>query len=305
MAAEVLRGLWPALATLSPLHQWAPVTTGRKTGETALPPGPLHLAELARRESWITLGSGGRTDEDRPAISDDEPPEGAVYCAPPFVPNPDCWDRLYAALLTHDAPVLVSAAVAPTRLAEHAKGRVGKTNSSFLGMILAHQMLRAALARPEEAPDFSLYVDEFQNVATPSFAEMLSEARKYGLAAVLANQYCHQVSEGIRRAILGNVGSLAAFRLGPEDAALLEPQFLPAFDRRDLMNLPVGRACVSLLSGGVKARPFTMDIPAGPSRRRREPPTAPPAQVPEEEARPAEAPQASPTPATEPVAELA
>lgn len=140
-----------------------------------------------------------------------------------------------------------------------AKGHIGKMNAGFLGLVLSSLILRETLRRSPASPDFFLYVDEFQNLATPSFVEMLAEARKFRLAAILANQYLHQIPEEVRRSILGNVGTLISLRLGPEDAEILESHFSPSFDRTDLLNLPFGRACASLLVNGAKLQPFSLE----------------------------------------------
>jgi hypothetical protein len=147
-------------------------------------------------------------------------------------------------------------------LVDLAKGKLGSRFSSFLGMVLAGQLLREVRAGGKDrhkGAAFRLYVDEFQNVATPSFIEMLSETRKFGLSVVVANQYLHQVPEQIRQAILGNVGSFLSFRVGPEDAELVEKCFAPEFDQTDLLNLPVGQACASLLLEGLKAPAFSLE----------------------------------------------
>jgi len=107
--------------------------------------------------------------------------------------------------------------------------------------------------------EFILYVDEFQSLATQSFVTLLSEARKFGLSLVLANQFLAQVKDPrIVQAIFGNVATLVCFRLGQADAELMEKEFAPAFGRFDLRNLPNWHACVRTLAAGQVVRPFTL-----------------------------------------------
>ncbi len=143
------------------------------------------------------------------------------------------------------------------------KGVLGQSNSAFLGMLLSIQLLSAALARPwgqEELSDFCVFVDEFQNFTTPSFATMLAESRKFRVNLVLANQHLGQLRSDVSQAVLGNVGGLVAFRTGPADAEALAGYMSPQFGLSDLMGLPVGRACASLLMGRAKAEPFTLEV---------------------------------------------
>jgi hypothetical protein len=142
------------------------------------------------------------------------------------------------------------------------KGRLGEINSRFLGMVMIAKLQAAAMARAaqpiEQRRDFYLYVDEFQNLATPNFGVLLSEARKYRLNLILTNQYVSQVDAKITSAIAGNVGTTISFRVGPVDAELLEREFLPAFNRYDLMNLPNFHTFVSTLIDGQVSKPFSM-----------------------------------------------
>jgi len=125
------------------------------------------------------------------------------------------------------------------------KGLLGEANSTLLGMILLAKITATLMARAKDisldkkvAP-FYLYVDEFQNIASENFSILLAEARKFGLGLVLANQYLSQISDNkIRNSILGNVGTMISFRLGLDDAKILESQFLPSFNGDDLCNLP-------------------------------------------------------------------
>jgi type IV secretory pathway TraG/TraD family ATPase VirD4 len=142
------------------------------------------------------------------------------------------------------------------------KGQVGEMNAKLLGMIFVIKFQAAAMSRanvPEEQrPDFSLYVDEFQNFSTDSFASILSEARKYRLNLIVANQFIGQLTDPIRDAVFGNVGTIVSFRTGPEDADFLVKQFTPIFDARDLINLQIGQAAVRLLINGLPSQPFSM-----------------------------------------------
>ncbi len=144
------------------------------------------------------------------------------------------------------------------------KGRTGELNSKLLGMIFVMKFQAAAMSRAslsqEERPDFSLYVDEFQNFSTESFADILSEARKYGLNLIVANQFTTQLSDEIRDAVFGNVGSILSFRVGTNDAEFLAKQFAPVFDMDDLQRLPNYNTVVRMLIGGVPAQPFSMAI---------------------------------------------
>jgi len=146
------------------------------------------------------------------------------------------------------------------------KGRTGELNSKLLGMIFVMKFQAAAMSRaniPEaERQDFSLYVDEFQNFSTDSFATILSEARKYRLNLIVANQFISQLSDEIRDAVFGNIGTVIAHRVGTADAEILEKQFRPIFDTDDLQQLPNYNAVVRMLIGGVPTQPFSMaDLP--------------------------------------------
>jgi len=135
------------------------------------------------------------------------------------------------------------------------KGRIGEDNSRLLGALLITRLQLAAMSRvdiPEQdRKDFYLYVDEFQNFATESFANILSEARKYRLNITLGHQYITQMEEEIRDAVFGNVGTLAVFRVGAEDAEYLEREFTPQFTAEDLVNLPKYNVYLKLMIDGV------------------------------------------------------
>jgi hypothetical protein len=142
------------------------------------------------------------------------------------------------------------------------RGRTGNLNSQLLGMIFVMKFEVAAMSRadvPEEyRRDFCLYVDEFQNFATDSFAHILSEARKYHLNLVVANQFSTQLKEEVRDAVFGNVGSVISFRVGTEDAEFLAKQYQPVFDIDDLQFLPNYKTAVRMMIGGVPVQPFSM-----------------------------------------------
>ncbi|MCL5970180.1 MAG: type IV secretion system DNA-binding domain-containing protein [Patescibacteria group bacterium] len=144
------------------------------------------------------------------------------------------------------------------------KGRIGEENSSFLGLILVPKILVAAMSRQdmpkEQRKDFFLYVDEFQNFATPDFAQILSEARKYKLNLVVANQFIGQMEEEVKNAIFGNVGTVAAFRVGVTDANYLQHEFQPTFTEADLINVERFNAYIKTIVGGEPVPPFSMDL---------------------------------------------
>lgn len=142
------------------------------------------------------------------------------------------------------------------------KGKIGEINARLLGMVVVGKILMAALSRvdqPEnERRDFYLYLDEFQNVTTNSIAQILSEARKYRLILLLAHQFIGQLKEEISKAVFGNVGSLVAFRVGPEDAEFLEKQFAPVFSANDLVNVDNYQCFARLLMNNELTKPFNM-----------------------------------------------
>ena len=155
-------------------------------------------------------------------------------------------------------------------IANISKGRVGEDNSRLLGALVITKLQLAAMSRvdtPEEKrKDFYLYVDEFQNFATESFINILSEARKYRLDLILANQYLGQLEEmtasggkssAVRDAVFGNVGTIACFRVGAEDAEFLEREFMPEFLATDLVNLGKYNIYLKLMVEGMASRPFS------------------------------------------------
>jgi len=144
------------------------------------------------------------------------------------------------------------------------KGRMGEMNARFFGMVLIAKLQAAIMSRSNTAKDqrrdFYLYVDEFQNLATQNFGVLLAEARKYRLNLILTNQFVTQVPSLIREAITGNVGTTISFRVGSIDAEYLERDFLPSFNRFDLMNLPNFHTYLSALVDGQVTKPFSMRI---------------------------------------------
>lgn len=142
-----------------------------------------------------------------------------------------------------------------------AKGQLGEDTASLLGSLLVSRIGLAALSRadsPEETRrDFSVYLDEFHTITTLSLTTMLSELRKYRTNLVLANQYLSQLDERIQQAILGNVGTLIAFRLGLQDAELFAKEFYPEITATDLMNLPNYHSYLKLMIDGMVSKPFS------------------------------------------------
>lgn len=141
------------------------------------------------------------------------------------------------------------------------KGRIGEDNMRLLGGMIISRMQMAAMERvniPEEdRRDFYLFVDEFQNFANESFASILSEARKYRLSLTVAHQYIEQLSDEVKAAVIGNVGTLLAFRVGSTDAEFLEREFSPQFTAEDLVNLPKYNIYLKLMVDGVATSPFS------------------------------------------------
>ncbi|MFA6436689.1 MAG: CxxC-x17-CxxC domain-containing protein [Candidatus Paceibacterota bacterium] len=141
------------------------------------------------------------------------------------------------------------------------KGLIGEDNSALLGAMMITRLQLAAMSRvdvPEsERQDFYLYVDEFQNFATESFANILSEARKYRLDLILAHQYIAQLEEEVRDAVFGNVGTLITFRVGAEDAEFLERELMPEFTATDLVGLAKYDIYLKLMIDGMASRPFS------------------------------------------------
>ena len=144
------------------------------------------------------------------------------------------------------------------------KGRVGESNANLLGSMLITKIYLAALSRADiherelqKLPNFYLYVDEFQSFANESFANILSEARKYKLNLTIAHQYIEQMSEEVRAAVFGNVGTLITFRVGSFDAEVLEKEFAPTFTAQDIVNLGAFQLYLRLMINGIGSQPFS------------------------------------------------
>lgn len=141
------------------------------------------------------------------------------------------------------------------------KGKIGEASSALLGAMIITKLQLAAMSRadiPEEQRrDFFLYVDEFQTFATESFADILSEARKYRLGLIMAHQYIEQMPEEVAAAVFGNVGTLVSFRVGAADAEVLETEFAPVFMQQDLVNLPKFGFYIKLMIDGVASDGFS------------------------------------------------
>jgi hypothetical protein len=144
------------------------------------------------------------------------------------------------------------------------KGELGEENSNFLGLIIVPRILMAAMSRsdmPEEQRrDFYLYVDEFQNFATPDFAQIMSEARKYRLTLTVANQFIGQIDEEIKNAIFGNVGTIMSYRVGVSDAQFLAREFSPTFGEDDLLNIERYHVYLRTLVNNETVPPFSMAL---------------------------------------------
>jgi hypothetical protein len=150
------------------------------------------------------------------------------------------------------------------------KGRLGEINSSLLGLIFVGKILMASFSRGDSLhlnpPPFYFYIDEFQNVTTDSISTILSEARKYGLSLNMAHQFIAQLTEDIRDAVFGNVGSMAVLRVGPDDSEFLKTQFEPTFTSQDLLQLDNFTGVMKLLVDGRPASPFNiafLPVPKG------------------------------------------
>jgi len=145
-----------------------------------------------------------------------------------------------------------------------AKGKIGEENSNFLGLILVPRILISAMSRQEipedKRRDFYLYVDEFQNFATPDFAQILSEARKYRLNLIVANQFIGQMEEEVKNAVFGNVGTVVSFRVGVTDANYLQHEFQPTFNESDLINIDKFNAYIKTNVHNEPVKPFSMDL---------------------------------------------
>ncbi len=145
------------------------------------------------------------------------------------------------------------------------KGRLGDINANLIGLILVGKILMAALSRVDVVgtgkvlPPFYLYIDEFQNITTSSISTILSEARKYKLSLNIAHQFIAQLDEKIKDSVFGNVGSIAAFRVGAEDAEYLEKQLSPVFTAKDIMSIDNYNAYLKMLANGRPVKPFNIE----------------------------------------------
>ena len=144
------------------------------------------------------------------------------------------------------------------------KGRIGESNANLLGGMLITKIYLGALSRADvpdrilkTLPNFYLYVDEFQSFANESFADILSEARKYKLNLTIAHQYIEQMEEEVRAAVFGNVGTMIVFRVGAYDAEVLEKEFAPQFTAEDIVNLGIYQIYLKLMIDGISSAPFS------------------------------------------------
>lgn len=160
-------------------------------------------------------------------------------------------------------------------IANLSQGRLGEDNSALLGATLITKFQVSAMRRvdipKEQRTPYYLYVDEFQNFATESFIKILSEARKFGLALTLANQYMAQIPPEVQKAILGNAGTLIAFSVGAEDAAIIFKEYAEVFSQNDLVNLRNYQIAIKLLVDGHSTRPFlanTLPLPISRNQNR-------------------------------------
>lgn len=142
------------------------------------------------------------------------------------------------------------------------KGKIWEDNASMIGSFLVSKFQIDAMARADIAlkdrRDFYLYIDEFQNFATDSFESILSEARKYRLSLIVANQYTSQIQENVRNAIFGNVGTIFSFGLWYDDATMMSLQYKEVITANDLLSLPKYTAYTKLMVNGVTSEPFSM-----------------------------------------------
>lgn len=160
-------------------------------------------------------------------------------------------------------------------LANLSQGRLGEDNAALLGATLITKFQLAAMHRvdieEDQRVDFHLFVDEFQNFATDSFIKILSEARKYRLNLMLANQYMAQIPDGVQKAILGNAGSLVSFGVGADDAQIIHKEYAEVFSQNDLVNLANFQIAVKLMIDGHSSRPFlahTLPLPASSNQNK-------------------------------------
>jgi len=143
------------------------------------------------------------------------------------------------------------------------KGRLGDVNANLIGLVIVGKIMMTALARTEylhlNPPNFYLYIDEFQNITTDTISTILSEARKFRLSMTMAHQYVSQLLPKIKDSVFGNVGTMAVFRVGPDDAEYIAKQFQPTFEVSDFLKVDNYHAYLKLLSGGKPAPPFSIE----------------------------------------------
>ncbi len=143
------------------------------------------------------------------------------------------------------------------------KGKIGEENSSFFGSMFVTKIKQAGMERavlaPSDRHDFYLYVDEFQNLVTDTFENLLSEARKYGICLTMAHQYVGQLLPKVQAAVLGNTGTIVIFRVGGEDAVKLKPEMAPVFDVKDMINLGMGQIYIKMTIDGETYDPFSAE----------------------------------------------
>lgn len=144
-----------------------------------------------------------------------------------------------------------------------AKDKIGDENASFLGALFMTKIKQAGMARsklsPENKSDFYLYIDEFNNIVTDAFENVLSESRKYGINLTIAHQYVGQLSQKIEQAVLGNIGTIILFRVGGDDATKLRSEFSPIFDIKDMINLGIGEFYIKMIINGESYDPFSSE----------------------------------------------
>lgn len=191
------------------------------------------------------------------------------YATEAIAPVQNKVGQFLSASIIRNIVAQVKSSIVPRRIMDEqkifivnlSKGRIGEDNMRLLGGMLITKIQLAAMERvdvPEEQrKDFMCYVDEFQNFANPSFASILSEARKYRLSLTLAHQYIEQLDETVRDAVFGNVGTMVMMRVGAPDAAFLETEFTPTFLPEDLTNLPKYHVYLKLMVDGVATEPFS------------------------------------------------
>ncbi len=171
--------------------------------------------------------------------------------------------RLYRALVAPEVPISFRGLMDESRvlLVNLAKGRLGEDSANVLGSMIASTIGLAALSRAEAPASsrrpFYLYIDEFQTFTTLAFASLMPELRKYGVGLTLAHQHLYQLEDEVRHAVLGNAGTLIAFRLGPEDASIISRELQPTFDVLDLLNLPNHAFYLKLMIHRAPSKPFS------------------------------------------------